>query len=130
MPLCIEGSQQKLLPLYLHFLKQDLVWANDNQGAILDEIRRILLENIDEVERNARNVLTGSSSPVFVRLSGSDVISMTYQTKPSTNTTTILLSAESANKSTFINQAHFVVNLFVFPKGSKDMDEILAVNDM
>lgn len=138
LPLTVQGSQLKLLPLYLHLLKQDLDWANDvaNQNLILSEVKRFLLENIEEIERSARMFISGDMSSScsnaergYTRLSGSDFIAVAYQTKPAPYHTTITLP-DTSTTSQYVNRAHFSINVFVFPKDSSAMDEALALSDL
>ena len=126
VPLCIEGSIQKILPLYVHFLKQDLEWANDacNQPRILTEIQNLVIENIEEIERSSK-----SNNISYTRLSGSELISLAYQPIPTPYSTTIVSSSSNTSLQ-HLNQAHFSVNIFVFPKTSDLMEESLAISEL
>jgi hypothetical protein len=46
-----DDSEAKLLPIFLHF--NDLKWFTENSTAIFNEVRSIIVENIDLIEKKA-----------------------------------------------------------------------------
>ncbi len=112
LPILIAGSQKKVLPVYIHFLQQNLDWANDihHQIHMLKEVQRLILDNIEEIEKHSKLVLKGSAR--FMRLSGSDFIVASFSTR-ALESTTMMQVGDISNS--ILPVAHFELLLWIFP---------------
>ncbi len=112
LPIIISGSLKKVLPVYIHFLHENLDWANDhhNQNHVLKEVQRLILDNIEEIEKHSKLVVRGSAR--FLRLSGSDIIVASFSTR-TLESTTVMQVGDTSNS--VLPLANFELLLWIFP---------------
>jgi hypothetical protein len=114
LPLLMEGSQRKMLPMFVYILLKDLPWANDvlNQFTILKEIQKLVLANIEDIERKSKLIESKVASSAFTRISGSNIVMAAFSTRQFEYSSVVQLVD---NTFQFTPHAQFALHLWIFP---------------
>jgi hypothetical protein len=109
----------------LHILQEHAAWANNQstQTLILKEIQRLILDNIDDIERHSKADSKGGCN--YVRLSGSQVVTAAFSTRPLDRSTFIQMAASTWNS---VPMAHFALLIWVFPYSPTDQSAVLPID--
>jgi hypothetical protein len=125
MPFLIQGRRDTLLSTYVQVLKEDVEWINnrDLQHTILYELKRLLTENLDEVER-----LSVNPTDSFIRIGGSTVISLAFSIKRGRCGDIIQISDD--NKANAFYQPNFHLVIWVFKAETGESGKLLPIEDL
>lgn len=130
VPLKISGKVNVILPVYFHVLEKDLDWINDPkiQSTNLDTIKKIIIDNLDEIEKNSK--LDSSKFNSFNRLEPQNNIILAVNSTKRTNSFPIILTP-STNIDIWDNHtiASFILNVWVFPFFGNASELILPIDE-
>jgi hypothetical protein len=116
LPLRIQGPKgTKILPIYLHLQRNDLIWANEptNQSKLLQVVSNSIITNIEEIELASKSDQQ-SSKKSFSRLSASSEeiqLTIAYMI---TSSRLSPICIESGNQLEFVKNVSFGLILWVF----------------
>lgn len=71
LPLKIRDGTgcERVLCTYIHFLPEDLLWANAQQAnGLLQEIANVIIHNFDEISLQAEEIIESDSNNSFTRM--------------------------------------------------------------
>jgi hypothetical protein len=70
------SDDEKLLPIALHYSEKDLPWLKENVETISESLNKLVLDNIEEIERKA----SGDSKNAYTRFPPQKDFSACYST--------------------------------------------------
>ena len=79
--LVVHGKSEKILPVYLHLLEQDLKWMNKNYRKVLKDLCNVIEENLDYIEKKSQTDAKHSLS----QISGGSLVSCFFSIKENSN---------------------------------------------
>lgn len=118
----IQGTQQKIIPVYLHLATKDNVqWFQQSSNQILSELCDVLLDNLDLMQQQVVEQQENDTRWNLYRLRG-EKIAIAYKIQQRTERSdTILIQTNEMDVYNYqaIQKASFVLNpLYVFPYGT------------
>lgn len=82
----IDFNNNKVLPIYLKWKAEDHLWLNNNYGLIINELCKLLIENIIDIEKQVTQITNQDSlhnnkilTTSLIKIAGSDIISIEYK---------------------------------------------------
>ena len=73
----IESEFERIIPVNLHWLETDHVWMDREYAAIVDELCKVVAENVEEFEKRIKN----ETKIAFKRVAGHSKVSMAVAVK-------------------------------------------------
>jgi len=74
----IESEYERIIPVNLHWLETDHEWMDRDYAAIIDELCKVVAENVEEFEKRIKN----DSKVAFKRVAGQSKVSLAVAVKP------------------------------------------------
>jgi hypothetical protein len=108
--LSIQGQREKLLPVQLHFLQDDLVWVNDNKTEILDDICVIVRNNLEFIEKRSKT----ESKVTFARLNAGKYVNVAFTTIRSADSKYNIVVFPNSSSAHCPSLASFTLVLWAF----------------
>jgi hypothetical protein len=120
----IQGKERRILPIYLHYMKEHLNWMTENSHDILKELSEIILDNLELLQQQYHDIENNEQAsrptPLFYRLRG-ETISIAYKIQKRMESWCSLLVPNEFDSRSYhvIPKASFVLNpLYIFPYGT------------
>jgi hypothetical protein len=106
---------EKLLPVYLHWLAVDNLWMKSGEARILQELCRLLVDNMDEIEKKAK--AEGKFS--FKRVGGSDLVCLAYavSARDASSHCLIQMDCQPDRGNHLYNTSRFSLTIWIAPHG-------------
>ncbi len=74
----IESEYERIIPVNLHWLETDHEWMDRDYAEIIDELCKVVAENVEEFEKRIKN----DSKISFKRVAGRMKVSLAVAVKP------------------------------------------------
>ncbi len=123
--LSIQGQREKLLPVQLHFLHDDLDWVNENGVEILNDICAIVRNNLDFIEKRSKT----ESKVTYARLNAGKYVNVSFTTVRSNESRYNIIVFPNSRSAHCPSVASFTLILWAFkldlsnPLASLPIDE-------
>lgn len=116
-----SSNDSKILPVYLYILDEYLIWANDLslQPLLLYEVKRLILDNLEEIEIKAK--VDPSNKLGLVRLTSSEHLLLVYGIKRlggvsnNNNLIRIEFNHSGSDQATALKHASFGLSIWIYP---------------
>jgi hypothetical protein len=119
MNVVIKGQEQRILPIYLHLMKENLDWMARESERILKELCLVIVDHLELLQQQVAD-LENETVNIFHRLRG-ETIAIAYKIQKRTDSWCSVL-VKNGNGSTDLKvlpKASFILNpLYVFPYGT------------
>mmetsp|Transcript_7965 Transcript_7965/g.8721 ORF Transcript_7965/g.8721 Transcript_7965/m.8721 type:complete len:134 (+) Transcript_7965:15-416(+) len=125
LSMIIQGRKETLLSCYVNFLKEDLDWANDplSQPLILDNLKAVLIENLDEIEKQSR-----LDNKNYTHLRSGEHILVSFAVRNGKAVETLQILNDGRAKHFF--QPNFHLVLWIFRDSHNSNLDLLAIEDI
>jgi hypothetical protein len=115
--LVIKGQEQRILPVYLHLIQENLDWMTRESDRILKELCLVVVDNLELLQQQTAD-LENETMTSFHRLRG-ETISLAYKIQKRTDSWCSVLSCDGNGNLNVLPKASFVLNpLYIFPYGT------------
>lgn len=114
-----EGSS-KILSVVIHFLPDDLEWANScDQRVLLNDLAKAISENLDDICSYSAEDISAKMS--FQRMASNSNFAVSYVVHPKAAYRSVIhFRRDSLNDAIQYPFYRFEVSLFIFPRNSND----------
>lgn len=123
--LVVHGKNEKILPVYLHLLDQDIKWMNKNYRKVLKDLCNVIEENLDYIEKKSQS----ESKTSLSQISGGSFVNCYFSIKDTSSNgrvNVLRVSEEGVTRS--CPTASFSLCVWLRPIEAKDSSVLLPLD--
>ena len=102
----------RILPVHLHWLDMDQEWMENNYGAILDELCRVIERNLDEFDKRSRT----ESKLVYKRVEDSEILSLAVSLQVRDSCHHCVIQIKGENNRNYIPNYDYALVAWIGPR--------------